>query len=39
VIEGFGFVAVYLSGLATGGRLQQARGPLAGRDLVEFGSL
>jgi hypothetical protein len=38
-IEGFGFVAVYLGGLATGGRLQQAGGPLAGRDLVDFGSL
>jgi hypothetical protein len=24
--------------LATGGRLRQAGGPLAGRDLVEFGS-
>jgi hypothetical protein len=23
----------------TGGRLQQAGGPLAGRDLVDFGSL
>src|SRR6266478_6252919 len=39
VIESFGFVAVYLGGLATGGRLQQAGGPLAGRDLVDFGSL
>ena len=39
VIEGFGFVAIYLGGLATGGRLQQAGGPLAGRDLVDFGSL
>jgi len=39
VIEGFGFVPVYLGGLATGGRLQQAGGPLAGRDLVDFGSL
>ena len=38
VIESFGFVPVYLGGLATGGRLQQAGGPLAGRDLVEFGS-
>src|ERR1700741_3448597 len=37
-IEGFGFVAVSLGGLATGGRLQQAGGPLAGRDLVDFGS-
>jgi len=39
VIEGFGFVPVYLGGLETGGRLQQAGGPLAGRDLVDFGSL
>jgi len=39
VIEGFGFVPVYLGGLTTGGRLQQAGGSLAGRDLVEFGSL
>jgi predicted dinucleotide-binding enzyme len=39
VIEGFGFVPVYLGGLATDGRLQQAGGPLAGRDLVDFGSL
>jgi hypothetical protein len=33
VIESFGFVAIFLC-LATGGRLQQAGGPLAGRDLV-----
>jgi 8-hydroxy-5-deazaflavin:NADPH oxidoreductase len=39
VIESFGFVAPYLGDLATGGRLQQAGGPLAGRDLVDFGSL
>lgn len=39
LIESFGFVAVHLGGLATGGRLQQAGGPLAGRDLVDFGSL
>ena len=39
VIESFGFVPVCLGGLATGGRLQQAGGPLAGRDLVDFGSL
>ncbi len=39
VIEGFGFVPVYLGGLTSGGRLQQAGGPLAGRDLVDFGSL
>jgi predicted dinucleotide-binding enzyme len=37
VIESFGFVPVYLGSLATGGRLQQAGGPLAGRDLVDFG--
>src|SRR5712664_2877895 len=37
LIESFGFTAVDLGGLATGGRLQQAGGPLAGRDLVEFG--
>jgi hypothetical protein len=39
LIESFGFVPIYLGGLATGGRLQQAGGPLAGRDLVDFGSL
>jgi 8-hydroxy-5-deazaflavin:NADPH oxidoreductase len=39
VIESFGFMPVYLGSLATGGRLQQAGGPLAGRDLVDFGSL
>jgi 8-hydroxy-5-deazaflavin:NADPH oxidoreductase len=39
VIEGFGFVPIYLGGLVTGGRLQQAGGPLAGRDLVDFGGL
>src|SRR5256712_8639126 len=38
VIEGFGFVAVYLGGLATGGPLQQAGGPPAGRGPVDFGS-
>jgi 8-hydroxy-5-deazaflavin:NADPH oxidoreductase len=37
LIESFGFVAIDLGGLAAGGRLQQAGGPLAGRDLVEFG--
>src|SRR5438105_7081880 len=37
VIESFGFVPVYLGGLAIGGRLQQAGGPLAGRGLVELG--
>ena len=39
VIESFGFLPVYLGGLATGGRLQQAGGPLAGRDFVDFGGL
>ena len=39
VIKSFGFVPIYLGGLATGGRLQQAGAPLAGRDLVDFGSL
>ncbi len=37
LIESFGFTAIDLGDLATGGRLQQAGGPLAGRDLVEFG--
>src|SRR5713101_7849730 len=37
LIESFGFTAIDLGGLATAGRLQQAGGPLAGRDLVEFG--
>jgi predicted dinucleotide-binding enzyme len=37
LIESFGFMAIDLGGLATGGRLQQAGGPLAGRDLVKFG--
>jgi 8-hydroxy-5-deazaflavin:NADPH oxidoreductase len=37
LIESFGFTAIDLGGLATGGRLQQAGGSLAGRDLVEFG--
>jgi predicted dinucleotide-binding enzyme len=37
VIESFGFAPIYLGGLAAGGRLQQAGGPLAGRDLVDFG--
>lgn len=39
LIESFGFVAIHLGGLTTGGRLQQAGGPLAGRDLVDFGGL
>ena len=37
LIESFGFAPVNLGRLATGGRLQQAGGPLAGRDLVNFG--
>ena len=37
LIESFGFAPIYLGGLVTGGRLQQAGGPLAGRDLVDFG--
>jgi predicted dinucleotide-binding enzyme len=36
LIESFGFAAIDIGGLATGGHLQQAEGPLAGRDLVEF---
>src|SRR3989442_13087292 len=36
LIESFGFTAIDLGGLATGGRLQQARGPLGGRELVEL---
>src|ERR1700751_3770748 len=36
LIESFGFTAIDLGDLATGGRLQQAGGPLAGRDLVKF---
>jgi predicted dinucleotide-binding enzyme len=38
LIKSFGFVPIDLGGLVTGGRLQQAGGPLAGRDLVDFGS-
>ena len=33
LIESFGFAAIDLGGLVTGGRLQQAGGPLAGLDL------
>jgi 8-hydroxy-5-deazaflavin:NADPH oxidoreductase len=33
LIESFGFVAIDLGGLVTGGRIQQAGGPLAGLDL------
>jgi len=38
LIKSFGFEPIDLGGLVTGGRLQQAGGPLAGRDLVGFGS-
>lgn len=37
LIASFGFVPIHLGGLVAGGRLQQAGGPLAGRDLVDFG--
>ncbi len=37
LIKGFGFEPVDLGGLVAGGRLQQAGGSLAGRDLVDFG--
>ena len=37
LIESFGFHPIDLGGLVTGGRLQQAGGPFAGRDLVDFG--
>jgi 8-hydroxy-5-deazaflavin:NADPH oxidoreductase len=37
LIASFGFMPIHLGGLAVGGRLQQAGGPLAGRDLVDFG--
>jgi len=33
LIESFGFAAIDLGGLVTGGRMQQAGGPLAGLDL------
>src|SRR6516164_1526668 len=33
LIESFGFAAIDLGGLVTGGRIQQAGGPLAGLDL------
>jgi 8-hydroxy-5-deazaflavin:NADPH oxidoreductase len=33
LIESFGFAAIDLGGLVTGGRIQQADGPLAGLDL------
>jgi hypothetical protein len=34
LIESFGFAAIDLGGLVTGGRIQQAGGPLAGLDLI-----
>uniref|UniRef100_B0T959 NADP oxidoreductase coenzyme F420-dependent n=1 Tax=Caulobacter sp. (strain K31) TaxID=366602 RepID=B0T959_CAUSK len=34
LIESFGFATVDLGGLVSGGRLQQAGGPIAGRDLL-----
>ena len=37
LIASFGFAPIHLGGLETGGRMQQAGGPLAGRDLVDFG--
>ena len=37
LIASFGFAPIHLGGLAVGGRMQQAGGPLAGRDLVDFG--
>jgi 8-hydroxy-5-deazaflavin:NADPH oxidoreductase len=33
LIESFGFAAIDLGSLVTGGRIQQAGGPLAGLDL------
>ena len=38
LIKSFGFDPIDLGGLVMGGRLQQAGGPLAGRDLVNFGN-
>src|SRR5256885_16464583 len=38
VIESFGFVPVYLGGLATGGRLSQEGGRLRGLHRGDFGS-
>jgi 8-hydroxy-5-deazaflavin:NADPH oxidoreductase len=37
LIKSFGFAPIDLGALVTGGRLQQAGGPIAGRDLVDFG--
>ena len=37
LIQGFGFAPIDLGSLVAGGRLQQAGGPLAGHDLVDYG--
>ena len=37
LIVSFGFAPIHLGGLVAGGRIQQAGGPLAGRDLVDYG--
>jgi predicted dinucleotide-binding enzyme len=37
LIKSFGFEPIDLGDLVTGGRLQHAGGPLAGRELVDFG--
>lgn len=37
LIASFGFAPIHLGGLVCGGRMQQAGGPLAGRDLVDCG--
>jgi len=37
LIASFGFAPIHLGGLVVGGRMQQAGGPLAGRDFVDFG--
>jgi predicted dinucleotide-binding enzyme len=39
LIKSFGFEPIDLGGLVTGGRLQQAGGPLAGLDLIVLGGL
>ncbi len=37
LLEGFGYAVVHLGSLRNGGLIQQAGGPLAGRDLLERG--
>ena len=37
LIESFGFAVIDLGSLQIGGRLQQAGGPIAGRDLLVAG--